>query len=337
MRPGFLRIRMVVAVTGASGHIGANLVRALLDRGRQVRVLVHRDRRALDGLDLEIYEGSIRDPDTVSAFVQGVDVVYHLAAQISIQGSMGGLVEETNTDGTRHVVEACLTHQVQKLIHFSSIHALEDDHAGPDRMITERNPLALGDANAAYERSKAEAESVILAGVERGLNASIVNPGGVLGPFDFKPSRMGEVLIKLRKQKIPALVAGGFAWVDVRDVVDAAIAAQTHGKAGERYLLTGEWASFRQLAETVQKVTGAKAPRWTSPVWLAKFAVPFMSLASKFLGMRQLYTIESLCFIQCHRYVSSDKARRELGFDPRPLSQTLKDTYAWQQAQGLLE
>jgi dihydroflavonol-4-reductase len=192
-------------------------------------------------------------------------VFYHLAAQISVDGAMGGLLSQTNTEGTRNVVNACITHEVQKLVHFSSIHALQDQAAGQNGVITEETALALSQDNFDYGRSKAEAESVVLEGVAAGLNASILNPGGVLGPYDFKPSRMGEVLVQLHQKKMPVLVEGGFAWVDVRDVVDAAIATETHGRSGERYILAGEWASFRELADTMHSVTGIKPPRITAP------------------------------------------------------------------------
>ena len=128
---------MQVAVTGASGHIGANLVRTLLERGRRVRVLIHRDRRAIEGLDVDIVQGSIHDPQTVADFTKGTDVVYHLAAQISVEGAMGGLVSQTNTEGTRNIVNACISHEVKKLVHFSSIHALQDQSSSQAKTITE--------------------------------------------------------------------------------------------------------------------------------------------------------------------------------------------------------
>jgi dihydroflavonol-4-reductase len=272
----------------------------------------------------------------VNDFTKGTDVVYHLAAQISVDGAMGGLVAQTNTEGTRNIVNACLTHEIKKLIHFSSIHALQDQPGKEAATITEDTALALSEGNLDYGRSKAQAEAVVIEGVAAGLNATILNPGGVLGPYDFKPSRMGEVLIQLQQKKMPALVEGGFAWVDVRDVVEAAIVSETNGRPGERYILAGEWASFRKLADTAHSVTGIKPPLITAPVWLAKLGVPFVSAASKILGTSPLYTLESICAIQCHRNLSYEKAKSELGFNPRPLSETLRDTYEWHQSQGQL-
>ncbi|MEE2902373.1 MAG: NAD-dependent epimerase/dehydratase family protein [Myxococcota bacterium] len=323
-----------MSITGASGHLGANLVRRLLSQGRTVRVLVHRDKRALEGLQVEIVQGSLHNKSDLDRLIAGANSVYHLAAQISVDGAMGGLVSQTNTQGTQNVVNACIEHEVEKLVHFSSIHALADAPHRKEETIDEERDLALGPDQMEYGRSKAQAEQIVLDAVKAGLNASIVNPGGVLGPHDYKPSRMGQVLMQLHDGKMPALVEGGFAWVDVRDVVEAAIQAETRGGIGQRYLLAGPWASFRQLADTISSVTGKPAPKFVSPMWLAKWGVPFVGLLAKLTGQEPNYTMESLCAIQCHRNISCEKAKRELGFKPRPLTETIEDTFAWFKARG---
>ena len=327
---------MVVSITGASGHLGANLVRRLLSKGRSVRVLVHRDMRALEGLDIEIIRGNLQSKSDLDQLIRGAKTVFHLAAQISVNGAKGGIVNQTNTQGTQNVVNACIEYDVGKLIHFSSIHALADAPNRKDETITEDRDLALGAGEMEYGRSKALAEQIVLDAVKAGLNATIVNPGGVLGPHDYKPSRMGQVLMQLYQGKMPALVDGGFAWVDVRDVIDSAIQAETRGGAGQRYLLAGPWASFRELADTVETVTGRPAPKFVSPIWLAKWGVPFAGLLSKLTGKEPNYTMESLCAIQCHRNISCEKAKRELGFRPRPLRDTLADTFDWLKTHGVI-
>jgi len=301
-----------------------------------VRALIRSDRRALEGLDVEIVEGDINDPQGVSDFIEGASAVYHLAAQISIQGDPNGAVSQTNAEGTQNIVDACLAHSVDKLIHFSSLHALEDPAPGSKAFITEENPLADAEKHIAYDRSKATAERIVLKGVQRGLDACIVNPGGILGPYDFKPSRMGDALIQLHERRIPGLVEGGFAWVDVRDVVEAAITAENKGRAGERYILAGDWASFRELSHAIEKVAGVKPPFFTSPIWLAKMMLPFVAGFTKITGGRPLYTMESLCIVQCHRHVSYEKAQQELDFRPRPLQDTLRDTFAWFKSEGVI-
>ncbi|MDX9719859.1 MAG: NAD-dependent epimerase/dehydratase family protein, partial [Myxococcota bacterium] len=185
----------LTVVTGASGHIGANLVRALLAQGRRVRVLVHEDQRGVDGLDVERVQGSILDDEVLRRLLDGAETVFHLAARISIVGSENGRVERTNVDGARAMASACLQAGVRRLIHTSSIHAF-DSHPNHE-VVDERRALAIGPRQVAYDRSKARGQLAVLEQVQAGLDAVIVNPGAVLGPWDFKPSRMGSVILDL--------------------------------------------------------------------------------------------------------------------------------------------
>ena len=191
----------VTVVTGASGHIGGNLVRALLAEGRAVRCLVRKDRRALEGLDVETVEGDIFDPGSLRRLMKGAGTVFHLAGRISIAGAEGGLVEKTNVGGVQNIVEACLDAGVDRLVHVSSIHAF-DTHPN-DVMIDETRALALGPEHMPYDRSKARGQTVVLEAAAKGLNAVVVNPGAVVGPFDFKVSRMGEVFLDIALSRLP--------------------------------------------------------------------------------------------------------------------------------------
>jgi dihydroflavonol-4-reductase len=319
---------MKVLVTGASGHVGGNLVRALLARGDQVRVTVHGDERALAGLPVERVAADTRDARQVRAAVDGVEVVFHAAAIISIDGGRGGVVEATNVAGPRNVAEACLDAGVRRLVHVSSIHALSQRPL--DTHIDEARPWAFEADRGmpAYDASKGRGEREVLGVVKRGLDATIVNPGGIIGPFDFKPSRMGRVILDVALRKLPALVPGGFIWVDVRDVVAGLLAAAEHGRTGERYLLTGEWAPVKQVAAFVHEATGVKLPG-TSPMWAARMGAPFFQAWGRLRRREPLYTGESLRALRWNPAVSHDKAARELGFAPRPLRDTVVDSVAW--------
>jgi dihydroflavonol-4-reductase len=319
---------MKVLVTGASGHVGGNLVRALLARGDQVRVTVHGDERALDGLAVERVAADTRDARQVRAAVDGCEVVYHAAAIISIDGGRGGLVEATNVQGPRNVAEACLDAGVKRLVHVSSIHALAQEPR--DTPIDETRPWAYEASTGvpAYDASKGRGEREVLAVVKRGLDATLVNPGGIIGPFDFKPSRMGRVILDIATRRLPALVPGGFIWVDVRDVVAGMLAAAERGRAGERYLLTGEWAAVREVANLVREATGVKLPG-TSPMWAARLGAPFFQAWGRLRRQEPLYTGESLRALRWNPKVSHEKAARELGFAPRPLRDTVFDSVAW--------
>jgi dihydroflavonol-4-reductase len=324
---------MLTVVTGASGHIGGNLVRALLEQGRRLRVTVRQDTRAIDGLQVVRVPADVLDPASLRRAFEGAEVVFHLAAVISITGDPAGTMQQTNIDGVRNVVEACLACGVRRLIHFSSIHALS--HRPEAEPIDETRSFADGDAMA-YDRTKAGGEQEVHRAVERGLDAVIVNPTAVIGPYDYKPSPVGQVLLDLYQRNFPALVAGGFDWVDVRDVVAGALAAEERGRTGERYLLSGKWASVADLARVVQEVTGVPAPRLVSPMWLARIGAPFVVAFNRVLGRRPLYTSSSLRALRCHRDVTSEKAKSELCYSSRPLRETVEDTIDWFESAGML-
>jgi len=318
---------MITAVTGATGHIGANLVRALIASGRRVRCVVRDDRAALAGLDVECVAGDVLDPATLREAFRGASTVFHLAALISIDGDRHGLVTATNVDGARHAAEAALACGVQRLVHCSSIHAFVQ--CGPSATVVESAPRALGARRAAYDRSKALGEQAVREVVARGLDAVIVHPTAVIGPHDYKPSRMGRLLLDLYARRLPALVPGGFDWVDVRDVAAGLLRAAEWGRGGESYLLSGRYVTLAGLARLVTDVTGVPTPRLSTPSWLARLAAPFSTAFGRVRGREPLFTVESLEVLAVGTRVDCDKARRELGYSARDLRATLHDTYAW--------
>lgn len=325
---------MRVAVTGASGHVGGNLVRALVARGDSARVLLRTDDRAVRGLAVERVEGDLLEPPALARLVAGAEVVFHAAAQVSISGDRDGEIERVNVVGTRHVAAACLTAGVRRLVHFSSIHALESPRAF--RAMDESEPLVASSGAPAYDRSKADGEREVLAATERGLEAVILNPTAIVGPCDFKPSHTGRLIVALARHRMPALVAGGFDWVDVRDVASAALAAADRGRPGERYLISGHWLPIADLAREVEHATGVPAPRFVAPLWAARLGVPLVAGLARLSRREALYTAESLRAIRLSRPVDGTKSRRELGHAPRPFVETIRDSVAWLREQGYL-
>lgn len=325
---------MTVLVTGASGHIGANLTRMLLARGERVRALVHESTEAIDGLDVERVEGDVADPDSLRRAMEGVELTYHLAAVISISGREEPALQNINVGGPRNVAQACLDCGVKRLVHFSSTHALsEHPRSAP---ITEENAPADKPSDLPYDRSKAMGEAQILAAVERGLDAVIVNPCGVIGPIDYRPSHMGQVLLDLYHKKLPGLVRGGYHWVDVRDVCDGAIAAAERGRTGERYILTSAWESMSSVASFAESATGVKAPGFVSPMWMARMSAPIAAGWSRMMGRDPKFTSASLHALASNPRMSADKARKELGFSPRSVADSIRDSYAWFEETGRL-
>lgn len=325
---------MIIAVTGATGHVGANLILALITQGHHVRALVHTDRRATEGLKLETFEGDIGDLDFLCRAFIDVEVVYHLATHISLLMSGWQQCERVNVIGTRNVIEACLRSGVRRLIHFSSIHALEQE---PKNLpVDETRPLVMSHNCPPYDRSKAAGEEEVQRGITRGLDAVIVNPTGIIGPYDYKPSHFGEVLLSLARGTMPVLLDSGFNWVDVRDVVAGAMEAEKRAPAGAKYLLSGHWASLRDLAVMIEEVAGTGCPNLTCPMWIADIGTPFAATFARLFGKRPLYTRVSLMALRGNRNVSHAKATRELDYHPRPIRETITDTLRWFENNGQL-
>ena len=328
---------MRVVVTGATGHVGSNLVRALIRRGDQVRVVVRERVRSLEGLDVERVLGDVRDEASLRAAFADAEIVYHLAAVISISGDRNGTVRAVNVDGTRRVAEAALAAGVRRLVHCSSVHAFNLYLPGSREPIDETWARVPDSApHFAYDRSKAAGERALREVIEKGLDAVILHPSGVVGPYDFGPSRMGQVLLQLYHRKLPSLLGGGFDFVDVRDVTAGLIAAVEKGKAGENYLVTGHFVTVAELARIASNITGVAPPRLNAPIWLARLGVPVVEAWGRMRRKEPLYTRESLAVLESHGRFNHSKAERDLGYVARPTEETVRDTYAWFDAAGML-
>jgi dihydroflavonol-4-reductase len=324
---------VTTAVTGATGHVGANLVRALLDDGRSVRAVNRQRGASLAGLDVEFVAADVVDRAALRRAFEGVDVVYHLAAHISVVGDPHGLVRATNVDGVRNAAEAALDVGVRRFVHCSSILAFDLEQPG---VIDETSPRAVAAHLPAYDRSKARGEVELRRVIDRGLDAVVINLTGVIGPYDFTPSRMGAVFLALARRRLPALVSGGFDWVDSRDAAAGMLAAEARGRTGENYLLGGHRRSVAALASLASSATGVRAPRLVTPMWLARAAAPAGLWWARWRGTEPLFTPESLHALETDPTVSTAKARRELGYEPRPTEATVADVHAWFREAGML-
>lgn len=321
----------LVVVTGSTGHLGANLVRALLTRGDRVRALVHGPARALDGLDVERMEGDVRDAASLRRAFAGAELVFHLAAHISVTGSQGGKVEAINVAGAANAAEAALAEGVRRLVHSSSVHAFDIHRDGP---LDESGPRP-GPRACAYDRSKWAGEREVQARIARGLDAVIVNPSGILGPHDHGPSRIGRVLLDIRHRRLPALVPGGFAWIDARDLSQAFLAAAERGERGHNYLVGGPWFSMRDFADRAAKVAGVRAPRFVVPMPLARAVAPLVERLHR--GPHEpSFTTESLDTVSARARMDCRKAEGVLGVGPpRPIEASFDDMYRWYAAHGI--
>ncbi len=316
-------------VTGAAGHIGNVLVRTLLEKGEKVRAMIlpGEDTRSLEGLPIQRIEGNVLDVDTLKAAMQDVDVVFHLAGLVSITEDKSHLLEKVNVEGTRNVIEACKESKVKKLIYTSSIHALERAPIG----IPVNEELAFDPENSAgpYDRTKAQASLLVQQATHEGLDAVIICPTGVIGPYDYRRSELGELILSFMEQPVSFLVEGAYDFVDVRDVAQGHILARDAGESGETYILGGERIELKFLHALVQKVTGKKAPVITFPLPIVLVLSPLIELYYKVTKTRPKVTKYSLETVVSNSDIRSDKAKIKLGYSPRSLANSIADTVRW--------
>jgi dihydroflavonol-4-reductase len=324
----------LTVVTGATGHIGATLTRTLRAKGRRVRALVLDDAPSLDGVDVERVRCDVRDRAQVDAALAGARVVYHLAGIVGLDGEPTRY-DAVNVAGTRNVVEACLAHGVRRLVHFSSVHAMDLDP--PTRPVDETRPLVRADHPLAYPRSKGLGERDVWRGVGRGLDAVVIAPTAVVGPGDHGPSEAGRALLDLYNGRWPVLLDCGFDWVDVRDVVAGAIAAAERAPRGAKYVLSGAWASFPALGRIMAEVTGRRPPSIVLPGWSALGVAHVVRFVADLLGIQPFTRPEAIRVVTEPRLrFDHGRARRDLGYSPRPLRETVADLFACFRARGVV-
>lgn len=318
----------MLLVTGATGHIGNVLVRKLVEGGEKVRALIlpGESRAPLEGLDVEAVEGDVLDPPSLLEAFKGIRGVFHLAGIISIMPGTDPLVHNVNVEGTRNVLKAALASGVKKLVHTSSIHAIQRIDAG---IVDERLPYDPANPAGEYDRSKAEATLAVQEAARQGLDAVIVCPTGVIGPYDFRRSMIGEVIRSAARQQPTFYVDGAYDFVDVRDVVAGMLAAFQRGRRGESYILSGRKSSVRYILETVREVTGRRFFQLKVPFDLARFAARFTPWYYRRAKATPVFTPYSLEVLQSSYTVSHAKATRELGYHPRTLYETIADTVSW--------
>jgi len=318
---------MKIAVTGANGHVGFNLCKSLLDKGHQVKALTHKHTESVSKLNLRLIKGDLLDKNTLLDLMDDVEVVFHLAAQISISGDPSGSVYRNNAGGTKNMLSAARDRKVKRFIHFSSIHAFCQDPQ--EKPLDENRPL-VGSEGFAYDRSKADGERAVMEAFHNGMDTIVLSPTAIIGPADPEPSLTGKAVLQLIHHKIPALVPGGYNWIDVRDVVNTAISAMEKARSGQKYLVAGRWHSIHDLSGVVGKYSGIKTVQTVLPFWSAKLGLPFITLFSRFTGLEPLYTSESLEILaKGNRHIDNTKSMKELGLDPRSLDDTLSDLITW--------
>ena len=317
-------------VTGGTGHVGANLVRALLERGEAVKALVRsKGDPALEGLGLEEVVGDLRDEPSLVRAMQGCDRVYHLAAFVSLAAGAQREIFDINVRGTKHVMRACLESGVQRVVFCSSFGAVgRAPDGGPSDETCALDPF---DTDLDYDLSKCMAELEVHRACASGLDAVIVNPSGVVGPCDWKPSSLGKTVIDFARRRLPAYVPGSFELVAMRDVVSGHLLAMEFGRSGQRYILSGGLCTVDELLDELERITGKQRPRLCLPHgMMAPIAhVASALMRSFFPRTPQRFSPGMLKMLGRGKRARIDKAERELGYRPTSVFAALREQFEW--------
>ena len=320
-------------VTGGTGFIGSNVVRALVERGDDVRVLARpeADRRNLTGLPVDIVPGDVCDPASLDRAVSGCMRVSHVAALYSFWAPKP-LFEATNVEGTRNVLAAAERAGVETVVYASSVAALGTPQRGG--AADETTPADPAEIIGPYKLSKYRAEQEALAAVGRGLRVVIVNPSFPVGPGDVKPTPTGRVVVDFLNGRMPAYVDTGLNVVHVRDVAAGHVAAAEKGRSGERYILGGENLTMKALLEELASVSGLSAPLIRLP-YTPIYAVAGLSeIFARLAGREPRLTRDTLRMSRHSMFYSPAKAVRELGLPQTPVRAALSDAVEWFRANG---
>jgi dihydroflavonol-4-reductase len=321
-------------VTGGMGFVGANVARELVAAGATVRVLARPggDRRALEGLRVEIAEGDLRDPASIRRAVAGVQAVYHVAADYRLWTPDPAELYRTNVDGTRTVLEAAAEAGVGRVVHTSSVAALGLPAAGGPG--TEDTPVALGDMVSHYERSKFLAEQVALDLARRGLPVVVVHPSVPFGPWDVKPTPTGKMVVDFMRGRMLGTVDTGLNVVHVRDVARGHLLAAEKGRIGERYILGHANLALRDIFGRLAAITGRRPPRMTIPYAVAWLGAACMEGGARVTGRVPQVSLTAVRMARKRMYFDPAKAVRELGLPQTDVSRALADAVEWFQTHG---
>jgi dihydroflavonol-4-reductase len=326
-----------ILVTGATGFVGSSVARTLIARGHRLRLLVRPggDRRNIEGLDAELVEGDLGKPGSFAPALAGCGALFHVAADYRLWVPDPGAMMLANVEGTRLLMLAAQNAGVERIVYCSSVAAL--GLVGDGTVADETTPVHEDKIVGIYKKSKYRAEQAVLDLVrDKGLKAVIVNPSTPIGPRDIKPTPTGAMIRDAAAGRMPAFVETGLNLVHVDDVAEGHALAYERGRVGERYILGGEDYSLRAVFGLVSEIAGVKAPR----IQLSQRVLWPVALASEGLargfGIEPRVTREMLAMSKKKMFFSSDKARLELGYAPRPARDAVTDAVAWFRANGMI-
>jgi dihydroflavonol-4-reductase len=327
--------RMKVLVTGATGFLGGWLVKRLLAEGLEVRIIkrANSSLEELEGLKLEIFNGDVTDKESLLQATKGVDTVFHLAGLIGYSRAQRSAMERVNVEGTRNVIDACEANSVRKLVHLSSVVAIGASF--DKKPLNENSDFNVSHLHLGYFDTKHDAEVLIRDAVKAGrIDAVMINPSTIYGPADAKKGSRG-VQLKVARGKFPVYPPGGVSIVSVDDVVDAIMAVWKKGRPAERYIVSGENLLLKDVFDQIAGFAGVKPP--TLP--LPRPAIFALGKVGDFLearGKKGPINTENAWTSVLYHWFENEKAKKELGLNPKPASYALEQSVRWMKDNGLL-
>lgn len=329
---------MKLLVTGANGFLGSWLTRALINQGHDVKILLrpHSDVSELAGLKYSTTLGDVTDPKSLEkAFQDGVEGVFHLAGVIAYKKQDRAKMEQVNVIGTRNVLEAAIKAKVKRFLHLSSVVAVGASFS-PDHILNESSPYTIGDLNLGYFETKRAAEQLVIAKAQSGeLNAVMVNPSTIYGPADAKKGSR-SIQVKVAQGKFPFYTTGGVSIVGVEDIIDGILKAWEKGRSGERYILSGENWTIRELFTAIAEEAGVSAPRFHLPNFVLH-ALGFAGDTLARFGLKGGISRENAWTSTMYHWFDNTKAKEELGFNPGPARLAIHKSVKWMKDQKILD
>ena len=322
---------MKIGVTGAAGHLGSTICRTLIDKGYEVVALVHNNQDALKDLPITVVKGNVLDHDSLKSFMAECDAIIHSAAAINLSYKFDQNTFDINVTGTKNILEIAKELKISKVVQVSSIHAFTQQPC--NKSLNEKRNFVT-DKSAFYDQTKRDAHLLSQEAAKNGQHVVIVCPTAILGPHDYKPSKLGQAIIDIYSDKFPALFRGGFDFVDVRDVAEGIVSALEKGVSGESYILSGKYYTIKKLSNFVFDIKGTKKRLVALPFIIAYAGLPFIKVYSIITRKPQLYDKLYIDLLKGgNKLTSSRKAQKELDYKPRTLKVTLIDTINWMKNQ----
>lgn len=321
---------LLYIVTGANGHLGNTIIRYLKKWGQPVRGLILPSEQAENRKTVTYYKGDVRLKKSLRPLfehTEGMDViVIHTAGIVDISSEVSPSLYDVNVKGTRNITELCREYKVRRLVYVSSVHAIPEKDK--NSVLKEVRRFSPDEVVGGYAKTKAEATQYVLDAAAEGLNAVVVQPSGILGPYDSSGNHLVQMVEDYIRGRLPACVKGGYDFVDVRDVAMGCLEAAHRGRSGECYILSNRHYEIKEVLAMVKAVQGGRRLP-VLPMWMARAAAPLLSWYARCRKERPLYTRYSLYALASNDKFSHDKATRELGYQPRDLYRTIRDTVRW--------